>query len=159
MFKRILVALSNDGASNIVFDEAITLAKQLEASLMLVHVLPFDLLEPTLVPYTYPVITDETMQQFRHRWEEFEKAGLARLQALSEQAIAAGVTPEFTQNVGDPGRVICQVAKTWDADLIIMGRREQSALGKLIMGSTSQFVTRHSDCAVLLIPDGDEPKA
>jgi nucleotide-binding universal stress UspA family protein len=159
MFQRILVALSNDGASNTVFDEAVTLAKQLGANLMLVYILPLDLLEPTLLPYAYPMVTDDVIQQFRNRWEDFEKAGLARLKALSEKAIAMGVTPEFTQNVGNPGQVICQIADSWNADLIIMGRREQSTLGELIMGSTSQFVTRHAGCAVLLIPNGDEPKA
>jgi nucleotide-binding universal stress UspA family protein len=44
--------------------------------------------------------------------------------------------------------MICQIAKDWNADLIIMGRRERSALGELIMGSMSQFVTRHSHSAV-----------
>jgi nucleotide-binding universal stress UspA family protein len=159
MFQRILVAINNDDTSNIVFDEAVTLAKQIGANLMLVHVLSSELQEPTLVSYSYPVITEDMMQRFRHQWEEVEKAGLARLKALSDKAIADGITPEFTQNIGNPGHVICQIAKSWNADLIVMGRREKSALGELIMGSTSQFVTRHSHSAVLLIPDGNEPSS
>jgi nucleotide-binding universal stress UspA family protein len=157
MFQRILVAINNDDTSYIVFEEAIALAKQIRASVMLLHVLSSELKEPTLVSYSYPVITEEMMQQFRHQWEEVEKAGLVRLKELSDEAISVGLTPEFTQSIGNPGQVICQVAKNWNADLIILGRREQSALGELIMGSTSQFVTRHSSCAVLLIPDANEP--
>jgi nucleotide-binding universal stress UspA family protein len=157
VFQRILVAINNDDTSQIVFDEAVALAKQIGANLILVHVLSSELQEPTLVSYSYPVITEEMMQRFRNQWEAVEKTGLMRLQELADQAIANGITPEFTQNIGNPGQVICQIAKTWNADLILMGRREQSALGELIMGSTSQFVTRHSHCAVLLIPNGNEP--
>lgn len=157
MFQRILAALNHDDTSLIVFDEAVTLAKQSGAALMLMHVLSSELQKPTLVSYSYPIITDEMMKAFRQQWNEVEKAGLARLNELSEKAIAAGVTPEFTQNIGNPGQVICQLAKNWNADLIVMGRREHSALGELIMGSTSQFVTRHANCAVLLIPNASEP--
>lgn len=157
MFQRILVPINHDDTSHIIFNEAITLCKQIGASIMLLHVLSSELQEPTLVSYSYPIITEEMMGRFRYQWEEVEKAGLDRLKELSEAAIAAGVTPEFTQSIGNPGQVICHVAKNWNADLIIMGRREKSALGELIMGSTSQFVTRHSSCAILLIPDANEP--
>ncbi len=157
MFQSILAAVNYDDTSNIILDEAIDLAKQLKARLMLVHVLSSELQQPTLVSYSYPVITEEIMQRFRHQWEVVEKEGLARLETLTQKATATGVPTEFTQNVGDPGRVLCTLAKNWKADLIIMGRREQSALGDLVMGSVSQFVTHHAHCSVLLIQDANEP--
>lgn len=159
MFQRILTAINYDDTSNLVLDRAIALAKPLNARLMLVHVLSSELQQPSLVSYSYPVITDEVMRQFRHQWEAVEKAGLARLKVFTEQAISTGVQAEFTQTIGAPGRVICTIAKNWNADLILMGRREHSALGELLMGSTSQFVTHHAPCSVLLLQDANEPKS
>lgn len=159
MFQRILAAINRDDTSNIIFEKALALAKPLNAHLMLVHVLSSELQQPTLVSYSYPVITEDIMNQFRYQWEEVEKAGLERLKTLADQAIAANVQAEFTQNIGNPGRVICTLAKNWNADLIVMGRREQSALGELVMGSVSQFVTHHAPCAVLLIQDANEPES
>lgn len=159
MFQRILTAIDRDDNSNLVFEKALALAKPLNADLMLVHVLSSELQQPTLVSYSYPVITEEIMHQFRHQWEEFEKAGLDRLKVLADKAVEAGVQAEFTQNIGDPGRVICTLAKNWNADLIVMGRREKSAFGELIMGSTSQFVTHHAPCSVILIQDASEPES
>ncbi len=159
MFQSILVAINYDDTSDTILDEAIVLAKRLDARLMLVHVLSSELAQPTLVAYSYPVITEEIMQQFRAQWEVLEKEGLARLQSLTSKATAAGVPTEFTQNVGDPGHVICALAKNWNADLIVMGRRERSALGELVMGSVSQFVMHHAHCSVLLIQDANAPSA
>ena len=156
MFQRILTAINQNDTSHLVFEKALTLAKSLNAHLILVHVLSPDLQRPTLVSYSYPMITEEIMQQFRQQWEALEQAGLEQLKGLADQAIAANVQTEFTQNVGNPGHVICTLAQNWNADLIVMGRREHSALGELIMGSVSQFVMHHAPCSVLLVQDAEK---
>ena len=61
------------------------------------------------------------------------------------------VPAEFTQNAGDPGPVICSVAQTWGADLILMGRRGLSGLGELVLGSASNYVLHHAACSVLVM--------
>ncbi|PSB56557.1 universal stress protein [Chamaesiphon polymorphus] len=42
---------------------------------------------------------------------------------FESEATAAGISTEFTQHIGDPGKMICEVAKTWNANLIVIGRR------------------------------------
>jgi nucleotide-binding universal stress UspA family protein len=47
-----------------------------------------------------------------------------------------------------PGLAILDRAKEWNADLIVVGARGLSALGRLILGSVSQKVVSHSHCPV-----------
>lgn len=156
MFDKILVAIDTSSSSRAVFEAALTLAKQTQASLMLLHVLAPDsqdyaALPPTLVPYSYPIITDEVMRYYREQWEAAERKGLTILQSLADEASRAGVAVEFSQNVGNPSQWICDLAKDWQADLIIMGRRGHSGFSELFLGSVSNYVMHHACCSVLTV--------
>jgi nucleotide-binding universal stress UspA family protein len=59
--------------------------------------------------------------------------------------------------VADPPAVaILDRAKEWNADLIVVGARGLSALGRLILGSVSQKVVTHSDCPVRIARPGEK---
>jgi nucleotide-binding universal stress UspA family protein len=156
MLYKILVAIDDSLTNRVVFTEALTLAQKTGASLMLLHVLtPEERSNPELprsyIPYYYPIITDELMQQYHEEWEAAENRGLNLLKSFAQAAIEAGVTVEYSQNVGEPSRVICQVAKDWQTDLIVTGRRGRSGLSELLMGSVSNYVTHHAHCSVLVV--------
>jgi nucleotide-binding universal stress UspA family protein len=70
---------------------------------------------------------------------------------LEQEATAAGVSAQFTLNYGDPGKMICALAKSYDADLIIVGRRGLNGLSELVMGSVSNYIFHHAPCDVLTI--------
>jgi len=161
MFNKILVALDDSVESQVIFAEALALAKQTDARLMLLHVLsPTEKYNPalpnTFIPYYYPILTDELMEHYRKEWMAAEDRGLDRLRSFAEQATLAGVTVEFTQNFGDPGRVICHHADDWGADLIITGRRGRSGLNELVLGSVSNYVLHHAACSVLTVQGRSE---
>jgi nucleotide-binding universal stress UspA family protein len=151
MFQKILVAIDDSELSRTVFDRALMLAKVNQSELMLMHVL-------TLVDDFYPGdafigITESTMRVYAKRLENREQAGLEHLRSLEAAATAAGIPTEFTQNVGDPGKMICEVAKTWNANLVVIGRRGLSGLSELFSGSTSNYVLHHAPCSVLIIQE------
>jgi len=52
---------------------------------------------------------------------------------------------------GSPAEAIVEVANVRQADLIVMGTRGLSRLGKLLLGSQSQKVVSLVDCPVLLV--------
>jgi nucleotide-binding universal stress UspA family protein len=155
MFHKILVALDNSELSQQVFDRAVFLAKSTNASLMLLHVQSaYD--EYYLKPgfpgaEIYPSLYTQTSPTYMKQCEEMEKQGLEELKFLVGQAIAAGVKAEFIQNQGDPGRIICNAAISWQADLIIMGRRGRTGLSEWFLGSVSNYVLHHAPCAVLVV--------
>lgn len=156
MFSKILAPIQTTMTDQVVFDKALALAQQNQASLMLLHVISPEMRSTPVLPnptlYRYPVITDELMQDYRQRWEGVEDQGLEMLKALTEKAEAAGVTTEFSQNVGNTGHVICHMADNWEADLIVIRQPDRSKLDELFLGSISNYVLHHASCPVMTVP-------
>ncbi|NDJ16112.1 universal stress protein [Myxacorys almedinensis] len=149
MFQKLLVAIDRSSESRSVFEAALAMAKASHASLMVLHVLsPFDETYPTDPYIGVPTIAT---QVYLDRWKEQEQIGIEILRSLQTEATYAGVPTEFTQNLGEPGRTICALAKTWNADLILIGRRGLNGLSELFLGSVSNYVVHHAPCSVLIV--------
>jgi nucleotide-binding universal stress UspA family protein len=157
MFKKILVAISPTGSNHHILAEAIALAKLSNGKLMLLHVLsPGD--ENYPVPI-YPsagsvyegALREEAIKTYAQQWEAYERNNLEFITNLTAEAANAGVTAEFTQSPGDAGDTICKLAETWNADLIIVGRRGHVGLKELFLGSVSNYVLHHAPCSILTI--------
>jgi nucleotide-binding universal stress UspA family protein len=162
MFKKILVALDNSPQREPVFHQALALAQSSHAQLMLLHVLSAYEEGSPGIPIRsyhayYPVLDDTTWKVYQQRWETFEANGLERLQGDIDTAQATGVQAEFSQSAGDPPQAICTLAKSWGADLIVVGSHGRKGLGELLLGSVSNYVMHHAPCSVLVIHGG--PKA
>jgi len=156
MFKIILASLDMSANSQPVFDQAVELALSSQADLMLLHVLCTDEENSPdfgiLVGLSYyPTANQELLHTYQQQWQEFTQKSLDVLKSRCEIATDAGVHTEYTQTVGKPGKTICDFAKNWQADLILMGRRGYSALGELLLGSVSQYVVHQGPCSVLIV--------
>lgn len=163
MFDKVLVAIDNSDMGRHVFTEAIAIAKKLDASVMILHVLdPFDDRYTKIMSLQtnsiYPTFHPEAVSYYMGEWETFKQEGLAFLSGLCTEAIANGITAEFTQNFGEPGHIICEAAQNYGADLIIVGRRGRKGLSELLLGSVSNYVLHHASCSVLTI-QGPYPTA
>jgi nucleotide-binding universal stress UspA family protein len=154
MFQKILVAIDRSDVSQQTFAAAVELAKTLNAQLMLVNVLsPLEANYPTPLysaRAAYP-IAPESMQLYVQQWQAVEQEGLEFLKTRTATATAAGIPTEFTQALGDPGHAICTLAKSWNANLIMIGRRGYKGLGELFIGSVSNYVMHHAPCSVLTV--------
>ncbi|MFV5689388.1 universal stress protein [Flavobacterium sp. ZT3R25] len=53
---------------------------------------------------------------------------------------------------GIPYEVILNVAKQWDADIIVLGTHGRTGFSHLIMGSVAEKVIRHSEIPIFIIP-------
>jgi nucleotide-binding universal stress UspA family protein len=162
MLQKILVAVNNSAMGQQVFEEALALARATGANMMILHVL--DPEEPgspqiPMIYNTYTMPLDEpTMKLYRQQWQEFEERGLKMLQSLADIAIGAGVKTEFTQKTGSPDRGICELANSWGADLIVMGRRGLSGIKEFFLGSVSSYVLHRSPCSVHIVHIDKEQK-
>jgi nucleotide-binding universal stress UspA family protein len=158
MFQRILVALDHSESSQAVFERAIELAKANQAQLMLLHIIsPIDEGVPTPIypmpDSLYPMQHEALIRSSAQLFSQVEQTGLDMLRMRDATATAAGIRCEFSQHVGDSGNSICTIAKTWNADLIVMGRRGRSGLSEFFLGSVSNHVMHHSGCSVLIVQD------
>jgi len=156
MFQKILVAIDSSEVAQSIFERAVTLARAMDAQLMLLQVLAVDAEGSPAIPMQphvsfFPPFDDTAWEAYRKRWEAFEKEGLKRLRRYSEQATGEGVKTEFTQTPGNPGQTICKLAQTWDAALIVMGSRGRKGLNELFLGSVSNYVMHHAPCSVLIV--------
>ncbi|MFM6396935.1 MAG: universal stress protein [Planktothrix sp.] len=156
MFKKILVPLDLSPQSQPVFEKALQLAVSNQGNLMLLHVLCTD--EESSPDFGilvglsyYPTANQELLHTYQQQWKDFAQKSVEALKSRCQIAMDAGVQAEYTQTIGKPGKTICDLAKNWEADLILMGRRGHSALGELVLGSVSQYVVHHGPCSVLIV--------
>lgn len=157
MFNKILVAVDTSPNSEAVFAKAVSLAKLSGASLMVAHILsPFEEGYPEIPVYPgvdsyYPVLYEEAAKVYTKDLEKFAQKSFEFVQELANRATAEGVPTEFTQNSGEPGRLICELANNWGADLVVLGRRGRTGLSELVLGSVSNHVVHHAPCCVLTV--------
>ncbi len=153
MINKILIAVDRSQNNKIVFDTAVSLAKTTGADLMLLHILSQKEPEHPIVPtYTYyPIVEGMNYETYQKEYAKYQQHGIEFLKNLTEEATAAGVSTEFTQLAGNPGRMICELANNWSADLILVGSRGLKGLKEMFLGSVSNYVTHHAPCSVLIV--------
>ena len=161
MINRILVAIDRSERNKSIFDEALSFAKTIDATLMLVHVLSEEEAGyPILPTYAYyPMLEDRDYEIYRQRLAEYKQWGIDFLENLTEEATQAGIDTEYTQLTGNPGRTICELANTWEADLILIGSRGLKGLKEMFLGSVSNYVTHHAPCSVLILRTAIDDKS
>ena len=72
--------------------------------------------------------------------------------AHAQEALATkGITAELVPAVGDAADAIVDLAEQRGADLIVVGTRELSMLGRMLGQSVSGAVSRHAHCDVLIV--------
>jgi nucleotide-binding universal stress UspA family protein len=155
-YQKVLVAL-DQASQAAVFSQALSEVKSTEnALLMIVHALRMDTDIPTGTFMGLGTIADldtygtlKRLQQQKVQ-QEREKS-LAWLQTYQQEAIAQGVPTEITCLTGQPGSGICELAQSWGADLVVIGRRGHQGITEVVMGSVSNYVMHHAPCSVLVV--------
>ncbi len=64
---------------------------------------------------------------------------------------SAGIHAATAVVEGDPKSVILDDAKSWGADLIVLGSRGRKGLERFLLGSVSEAVLRHAHCSVEIV--------
>lgn len=133
-FRKILVAVDGSPQAQVVFEQALELAKKESASLMLFHGIEI------AAKLTYLTELEVKTQ---------EAQGL--LQIYQQKAKDQGISTEVNYRPGEPGQCICNLAQNWKADLIVIGRRGYKGLTEVLLGSISNHVVHHAPCSVLVV--------
>ncbi|MCP4004240.1 MAG: universal stress protein [bacterium] len=72
-----------------------------------------------------------------------------RLEPMVLELQDAGLTSDFVLEPGVPERLIVDVAKTNNADLIAIGTHGRGGLSRFLLGSVAERVVREAECPVL----------
>lgn len=75
------------------------------------------------------------------------------LEDVQARALAAGVSCEVRQALGvdDVGEEILRITQDTEVELLVIGMRRRSAVGKFLLGSTAQRLLLQAPCPVLAV--------
>lgn len=75
-----------------------------------------------------------------------------QLGRLTAELADSGLEVDVRRSMGtDVGDQVLEVARDVDADLVVIGLRRRTPVGKLLMGSVAQRILLGADCAVLAV--------
>ncbi len=153
-YSKILLALDRLPQASIIFEQALVIAQKFDSSLMIFHNLNCDTDEEDSVEIGTFGDVDVRGSKLGYRQERLEKKieeVKTWLTGYCEQAKALQVNTEFHYQGGIPGRRICDLATSWNADLIIVGHRGYTGISEAWLGSVSSYVLHHANCSVLVV--------
>ena len=153
-YKKILVAVDRFQHSQVVFDHALDMAQKETAELMIFCCLkqytPADL--ENRVGTAPTKLDDSEAIKIRRRLVDVEIIhAKSWVNTLAKQAEAKQITVETLVEEGMPGPNICELAKNWRADLLVVGRTRRSKFAERFLGSVSNYVIHDAPCSVLLV--------
>lgn len=139
-YQKILVPVDGSHQSEAALKKGITAAKRNHAELTILHVIDVRAFQGTGT--VDPLITKEAA----HRANQL-------LNGYQKEAQEMGVSTVHTRiEYGSPKNVITyEVPEDEKTDLIMMGATGLSAIERLLIGSVSEYVTRHAPCDVMIV--------
>ncbi|GAB4364592.1 MAG: universal stress protein [Elainellaceae cyanobacterium] len=154
-FQKILVAIDRSPQSSFVFEKALEQAHE-GCEMMITHVVRMETEVPSGSFMGLGTIADvDTYGTLKRAQQERIQKELKHsrdwLQPYYQQAIAKGIITETECRAAEPAVWICDLAKNWEADLIVLGRRGHQGLKEIVLGSVSNYVVHHASCSVLIV--------
>ncbi|MEO0540294.1 MAG: universal stress protein [Cyanobacteria bacterium P01_A01_bin.105] len=125
MYQKILVVIDGfSGSSHPVYGQATQLAKSHRARLRLLHVLPTRQ-EPVRRPAAGGMGDSTTVAiASSSLWKRFDRRCMELLKRYADQATAQGIHTDYQQVRGNIDTVICNAARDWSADLLVLSHPE-----------------------------------
>jgi nucleotide-binding universal stress UspA family protein len=145
-FNSILVATDFSDCSGIAFSAALTLVKQFDARMIVLHVIDQNFLEK--LSSHIGKSREEMGKELRHKAEK-------DMAAFLKQWNPAGNEVDTLIATGIPFQEIAVLARDLVVDLVVVGgygRKGRGKIEEVFFGSTAEKVVRLLPCPVLCIP-------
>ena len=141
-FDKILIAIDFSENSEHAFEYAMTLAKQFQAELTILHVInePVD-----LRGFYVPHISFEQLEK------EIEEGAQKMMEQFCHTRMGDFTNYQTAIVTGIPNEEIIRKAADTGASLIVLGTHGRTGLDHIIFGSTAERVVRSAACPVLTI--------
>lgn len=137
--RRMLLATDLSAASERAVDEAIRMAVESGAMLVILSVVdPRRLRLPG--------------GRFLWRIDQERERVEAGTRIVVDRARSAGARATYLVWEGDPAEVILAASEAEDVDVVILGSHRRGALGRFVLGSMSTKVSEQARCPVLVVP-------
>lgn len=131
MFKKIMVAYDEGGASDKALDAAIELARATTGEIYIVS--------------AYMTVDNPTRPEY-----------LEKIQSQAAKKVAKeGITVFKKLEAGGKvlGETLSQIADDLKVDIVIMGSNNRGTVGRFMFGSVSDYLSHNLGCPVLIVKD------
>lgn len=145
MYKRILVPVDGSDTSNLALEEALRLARESGGVLRVVHVVE---------ELAYLAGYDQFGGYSGGLLKAMRDSGNRVLEQAQETMRQAGVSGDallFDQFGERLGESIAKAARTWPADLVVVGTHGRRGMSKMLLGSGAEQVIREAQVPVLVV--------
>ncbi|WP_407895037.1 universal stress protein [Lacticaseibacillus sp. N501-2] len=143
MTQRVLVAIDGSEASDRALAKAVTIAKEREWGLDLLHVID---------TRQYTAGFGQTGTVDGKLLYNAEQTAEAQLEDLIKPLIAQGIDAKPHIRFGSPRAVVAVDApKDYNTGLIVIGRSSKKLVSRMFIGSVASFVVENAPCDVLIV--------
>jgi nucleotide-binding universal stress UspA family protein len=143
MKNKIFLAVDLSEQSAAIIHKGIEFAKKMDGSVVINSIIPI-----------YIDYLQSQMALIPNQWDEIYNT--QKEHALNElkkiQAKHADVVIEISVEVGNPKFDILENANNANATYIVVGTHGRTGLSHTVMGSTAEYIVRHSKVPVLVVP-------
>ncbi len=140
MFQKILVAIDGSDASLRAFERAVDEARVWSADLSVIYVIETGMFSSIPLDNTLEVI-----------YNLLEQEGRESLEYCRKTAEKEGVNVQTCTRQGHAGNEILRFAEEMGADLIVLGPHGRSEVDRLLLGSVTDHVVRHSPITTMVV--------
>lgn len=143
MKNQILIAVDLSESSELVIKKGIELAIKMEASIILSSVVPM-----------YVDYLQSQMSMVPTPWDEIytaqKEAAIKELKLVQDKF--PNIPIEIYVEVGNAKDVVIEKAKKEKVDYIVVGTHGRTGFSHVVMGSTAEYIVRHSTMPVMVVP-------
>ncbi len=133
---KILICYDGSAAAHMAMERSIELFKQKKPEIILLTVVE--------QPLDASLENEEIFDKWRqNRHTELNKA--------SSFVTEHGLDVDAILAVGDPRKMILEIIKKKSPDIVVVARRGKTEMEKMLLGSVSAFLVRHSSCPMLIM--------
>ena len=142
-FAKILVPIDFSECSFKGLEYAKGLAKRFASKLVLLNsvALKYYITSDEYARYDFPLLMEQEVKNSRRQMRE-----------LIENTDWEGIEVTSSLQIGHPGEQICAGADKEGADVIVTSTHGTTGFRHILMGSTAEYVVRHSTHPVLVVP-------
>ena len=142
--KKVLIALDYDPTAKKVAEAGFTMAKEMGAEIVLVHVIvDFEIYSLNIINFApFQMESDIAMKDASRLFMEKMKHHLGDMMIKS------------LIKEGDFADCILETVKEEDIDIIVMGSHSKKWLENIVMGSVTESVLRQSTIPMFIVPTG-----
>jgi len=145
MYQRILVPIDGSSTSKRGLEEAIRLAKLTQGRLRLLHVI--DELSFSMAMDAYSGYAGDWMNVLRDKGARVLEEAKATVEAAGVE-VDTVLCDSFAASVHE---LVTTEAVKWGADLIVLGTHGRRGVGRLVLGSSAEYILRFAPVPVLLV--------